>query len=220
MADYQRELEEFTGESWEPFFSQWLNGSGNTDWNVQDVSVTETETGYRTEAIISQAGEINEPVEVEVSFEDSSRPFRLATLSEAAGVEQDGIHVERLSADDWLVTLVSDEEPAQVRVDPDGVVMDSDPYNNLWKPEWSARVSPFYTPVDEASLMQPWQKHGMVAGFGIDGDGRFGLRGAFISSDRYRISPFIAYTAATASRNTDYLSAGIDAIVYNMPSAN
>ncbi len=220
VADYQHELEEFTEESWEPFFSQWLNGSGNADWNVQDVSVTETETGYRTQAKISQSGEINEPVEVAVRFEDSSSPFRLATLSEAAGAEQDGMHVERLSADDWLVTIVSDEKPAQVQVDPDGVVMDSDPYNNLWKPEWSVRVSPFYTPVDEASLMQPWQKHGMVAGFGIDGDGRTGLRGAFISSDRYRISPFIAYTAATASRNTDYLSAGIDAIVYNMPSAN
>ena len=130
------------------------------------------------------------------------------------------MHVERISSNDWLVTIVSDEEPEQVTIDPDGVVMDSDPYNNLWKPEWSARISPFYTPVDEASLMQPWQKHGVVAGFGIDGDGRIGLRGAFISSDRYRISPFVAYTAATASRNTDHLSAGIDAIVYNMPSAN
>ena len=220
VADYQRELEEFTGESWEPFFSQWLNGTGNADWKVQDVSVTETGTGYRTEAKISQSAEINEPVEVAVRFEGSSSPFRLATLSEAAGAEQDGMHVERLSPNDWLVTVVSDEKPDQVLVDPDGIVMDVAPYNNTWKSEWSARVSPFYTPVDEASLMQPWQGHGLVAGFGIDGDGRIGLLGSFNSSNRYRISPFLAYTAATASRNADYLSAGIDAIVYNMPSAN
>ncbi len=220
VADYQRELEDFTGQSWEPFFSQWLHGSGNADWNVQDVSVTETETGYQTQAKISQSAEINEPVDVAFTFEGSRNRTQLATLSDAANVQQDGVHVERLSSNDWLVTIVSDEEPEQVTIDPDGVVMDSDPYNNLWKPEWSARISPFYTPVDEASLMQPWQKHGVVAGFGIDGDGRIGLRSSFISSDRYRISPFVAYTAATASRNTDYLSAGIDAIVYNMPSAN
>ena len=220
MADYQRELEEFTGKEWNTFFTKWLNGSDDTDWNLEDVTVTETEHGYQTQARVTQLGPVSEPVEVGFSFDDAAHPFRMATLSESQALQQDGVRVQQTAPNDWLVTIVSDEKPSQVVVDPDGYVVDSDPYNNSWKADWGVRVSPFYTPVDEASLMQPWQQHGLVAGFGMDSQGRIGLRGALISSNRYRISPFLAYTAATATRNDDHISAGIDAIVYNLPASN
>ena len=41
-----------------------------------------------------------------------------------------------------------------------------------------------------------------------------------VASNRYRIAPFLAYTAATSTRNNDRLSAGIDAVIYNVPAAN
>lgn len=221
VTDFQRELEQFTGQSWESFFQQWLHGTGSSDWAMTDVEVTETgDGGYRTQARISQQGTINEPADVGIAFEEDAEPFRIATLSEAGQVAGDGVTVQQVSPNDWLVTVVSDKEPTQLAVDPDGVVLDSVPYNNRWKPETTVRMTPFYTPVDEAALMQPWQEHGVVGGFGIDAEGRIGLRASVIAANRYRISPFLAYTAATATRNTDFISAGVDAVFFNVPNSN
>ena len=41
-----------------------------------------------------------------------------------------------------------------------------------------------------------------------------------ISSSRFRISPFVVYTAATVRSNDDHQSAGVDAIIHNFPTAN
>ena len=220
VADFQRELEAFTGDDWQPFFHQWLEQGGTVDWNLKKVTVTETSQGYETQARISATGNGSERVGLEVSFGGTSRPFRLATLSESLENLPDDVQVQQTSPNDWLVTIVSAEKPSQVIVDPEGCVIDSDPQNNFWKSEYSVRVSPFYTPVDEASLMQPWHQRGAVAGLGVNKDGRIGLRAALISSNRYRVSPFLAYTAATASRNDDHISAGVDAVIYNVPSSN
>ncbi|MCA9083194.1 MAG: BamA/TamA family outer membrane protein [Planctomycetaceae bacterium] len=216
ISEFHSELEAFTGQDWDEFFDQWLYDNKSADWSLEKVTVTETEGGYKTQARVKQLGAVKEPVDVEFSFEQN--PFRLATLSEAQ--QQDGVQVEQVSPNDWLVTIVSEEKPSQVMVDPNGMVLDENVQNNSWHTDCSVRVSPFYTPVDEASLMQPWGQHGCVAGFGVDSEGRIGLRGSLVASNRYRISPFVAYTAATASRNDDHVSAGIDAIAYNLPSAN
>ncbi|MEZ6128042.1 MAG: M1 family aminopeptidase [Planctomycetaceae bacterium] len=220
-ADYQRELEDFTGESWQTFFETWLHGSHDSDWRLNNVAITKISDGYRTQVRVTQHGIASEPVDVEFSFDDGDRPFRLATLSETTSLQPaDGTVVRRLAPDDWLVTVVSEHKPDQIIVDPDGAVIDSNPYNNRWRPECDVRWSPIYSPLDESSLMQPWQKQGLVGGFGVDSDGRMGLRASLIASSHYRISPFIAYTAATATRNDDHLSAGVDAIIYNLPAAN
>ncbi|HEY1377866.1 MAG TPA: M1 family metallopeptidase, partial [Gemmataceae bacterium] len=39
VADFRRELEEYTGRSWEEFFKNWVYGTGLTDWKVETVSV-------------------------------------------------------------------------------------------------------------------------------------------------------------------------------------
>src|SRR6516165_12764967 len=41
VADFQRELEAYTGQSWEKFFKDWLYGAGMTDWAVEKVTVDE-----------------------------------------------------------------------------------------------------------------------------------------------------------------------------------
>ncbi len=219
-ADYQRELENFTGEDWDEFFARWLKDDATADWRLDDVSITQTEHGYRTEVRVKQSGAASDPPKIEFELTEDSQPFRMATLSELQSLQQDGVQVQKTSPNDWLVSMDSETRPRQVAVDPDGDVLDSDPFNNTWRPEVACRVTPFYTPIDEAALMQPWQQHGAVAGFGVDGDGRIGLRASVISSNRYRISPFLAYTAATATRNDDHISAGVDAIFYNWPSSN
>ncbi|MFO0879580.1 MAG: M1 family aminopeptidase [Gemmataceae bacterium] len=40
VADFQRELEEYTGRSWEEFFRRWLYECGISDWAVEKVGVT------------------------------------------------------------------------------------------------------------------------------------------------------------------------------------
>ncbi|MEZ6063454.1 MAG: M1 family aminopeptidase [Planctomycetaceae bacterium] len=265
-ADFQRELEDFTGEDWQPFFDQWLHSGHESDWKLEHVDVTETENGYRTRARIVQRADIPEPVEIGVSVPGSARPYRIATIGEAQQLMQrsrnlsteadstgiaatpisagkelsdseaassgsetqpgvansggDGITVERQSDNDWLVTIVSDERPAQIEIDPDGTVLDANRSNNCWKPSYNFRVTPFYTPADEAPLLQPHNQHSIVTGFGVDSDGRIGFRSSLLHSNRYRISPFVSYTAATASNNDDHISAGVDAVFYNVPSSN
>lgn len=39
VADFQRELEAYTGQSWDAFFKDWLYGKGITDWAVDKVKV-------------------------------------------------------------------------------------------------------------------------------------------------------------------------------------
>ena len=37
VADFQRELEAYTGRTWQAFFDEWLYGKGMTDWSVEKV---------------------------------------------------------------------------------------------------------------------------------------------------------------------------------------
>src|SRR5262245_7201419 len=40
VADFQRELEAYTGQSWDTFFRDWLHGPGLCDWCVEKVKIT------------------------------------------------------------------------------------------------------------------------------------------------------------------------------------
>lgn len=40
VQDFQRELEQYTGRSWEEFFQRWLRECGMSDWSVEKVGVT------------------------------------------------------------------------------------------------------------------------------------------------------------------------------------
>jgi hypothetical protein len=47
VADFRRELEEYTGQSWEEFFKNWVYGTGLVDWKVESVSVEAVNRGGR-----------------------------------------------------------------------------------------------------------------------------------------------------------------------------
>lgn len=220
IDDFQRELEAYTQRSWASEFQTWKAGGKDVDLRLQNVEVVETETGYRTQALVSSSSPTTTRIDLGIQFpEDGDRGFRIATLSEANSLP-DGVSAKQVSDTDWLVTIDSDSKPDQLVVDPEGNYIDEDPYNNAWGSEVEFRVSPVYTPVDEASLTQPWQRNSFVTGFGVDQNGRIGFRASAISANRFRISPFIGYTAATATRNDDHISAGVDAIFYDFPNPN
>jgi hypothetical protein len=219
IADFQCELEAWTGCDWDHFFHTWLETDGTTDWKVEDVDVEETQTGFRTEAHISQQGDIAEPVRVALSTSKTGAPFQYLLLNETAAMPP-GVSVRRESPTDWLVTVDSQQEPEQVIVDPDMWGLDANRHDNTWKTAHSMRASPVYTPADESPMVQPWQQDGIVGGFGVDSEARLGFRAALVSANRFTVAPFLAYTAATATNNDDHISAGVDAVLYNMPSAN
>src|SRR5207253_2004730 len=39
VADFERELESYTGVSWDEFFRQWLYGAGMSDWSIDKVTI-------------------------------------------------------------------------------------------------------------------------------------------------------------------------------------
>jgi hypothetical protein len=43
VADYQRELEEYTGHSWDDFFTHWVRGAERCDWAVERVEMSSPE---------------------------------------------------------------------------------------------------------------------------------------------------------------------------------
>jgi hypothetical protein len=49
VADFQRELEEYTGQSWEQFFQDWIYGGGITDWAVESVKVQKLKGGQASD---------------------------------------------------------------------------------------------------------------------------------------------------------------------------
>ena len=220
INDFQSELEAYTQRSWAAEFQAWKAGGKDTDLRLQDVEVTETETGYRTQAVVSGNSRTPQKIDLGIQLaDDSGSTFRMATISEANNLPE-GVSAKQISETDWLVTIESDSKPDQLVVDPEGTYIDGNPYDNAWGTDVDVRLSPLYTPVDEASLTQPWQRHSVVTGFGVDQNGRIGFRASAISSNRFRISPFISYTAATATRNNDRFSAGVDAVFYNFPNPN
>ena len=221
--DFQRLLESYTGESWEQFFDDWLRSNRTCDWKIAGVQTTTEGKQFRTVARIVQTGEISEPVEVALHLAptvDSDAEVIVESMPGIAGLadrQWNEASSRQIDEKTWEFSFLTDRSPKQVEIDPDGWVVDQHPSNNDWKPAYEIRYSPFYTPLDEASLMQPFEKPGVVFGPGVDRDGRIGLRGALIASNQFRVSPFLAYTAET---NRERLSAGVDAVFYNMPWPN
>jgi hypothetical protein len=79
VADFQRELEEYTGRKWDEFFKEWLTTAGMSDWAVENVTVNGAaacppagaapSTGYTATVILTQRAEINEETTLGFSFD-------------------------------------------------------------------------------------------------------------------------------------------------------
>ena len=55
-------------------------------------------------------------------------------------------------------------EPEQVAVDPDSVLLDANPGNNVWKSTPRSRVTPLYTMLDETDLTSDYDRWNFTAG--------------------------------------------------------
>jgi hypothetical protein len=188
VHDFQRELEEYTGQKqyWEEFFKHWLYSADQTDWCVESVKIDEMNQGPRTNRVkllfhrddgctgpckvtvlLHQKAEYTEQTVMGISLDESKTfPIRIPILPHADIVKLDNppATVVPLGDNRFQVEVFLPCRPTQIAVDPDHVLVDKNPANNLWKPEVCFRFTPFYTLLDETDLTTAYDRWNIICG--------------------------------------------------------
>lgn len=206
VADFQRELEEYTGRSWKDFFDKWLYDAGMADWAIDDVDITrcDDERGeWRVVVTARQKGRFTEPTVLGVQFEKGG-PYRLRlpVLPGAGPIDSvdPPVHSETLPDGAVQLTFWLPKKPVQISIDPDQVQPDSNPANNHWKPVINWRLTPLITPLDETDLTTMYDRWNVIIGpwAGVNGPwfgqrGYFGARAAVYRLQKFRGGVYTAY---------------------------
>ena len=174
VADFQKELEEYTGYSWKTFFEEWLYGVGGSDWVVAKVNVEQLaqvneeapSQACQVTVRLEQRAEFTEPTVLGVKFtRDGPYELRVPIRLVSGPDEFDGCRVElQPDGQTVLVTLNLPREPAQITVDPDQVLLDKNPANNHWKCELNTRITPLLTNLDETDLTTAYDRWNLTLG--------------------------------------------------------
>lgn len=193
VADFQRELESYTGRSWDEFFRHWVYGAGCCDWVLERVE-TESLAGprhprragndpVRVVVHLSQQGGFDEPTVLGVRLgPGEGYDLRVPILPDVPCMKSadQGIeivaHCERsvpppdqdVSAPGHRlhvrVELVLPCRPRQITVDPDNVLLDCKPTNNSWKRRIRWRFAPLYTQLEEADVTNAHDRWNVIMG--------------------------------------------------------
>lgn len=213
FADFQRELEAFTGQEWGQFFDDWLRSPKIADWKIEKVRSTPSDGGHETTVVLKQKAQLDEPIDLEI--EAGGQTITTPIVPDADEYEVDGTVVKKTGPREWTVTARTSAPPDQVVADPRDQILDANMVNNRWKKEPPITFTPIYTPLDEVAITRPLDRPSFRWGPGVDMDGRFGFRGSLIEPYKYRVSPFVAY-----DWNVGLTSTGVDAEFYNFPLPN
>jgi hypothetical protein len=181
VADLKRELEAYTGRDWSEFFDRWIYGKGLVDWGIESVR-TDPAAGPRlmpitpspsaphtTTVIVRQTREYTEPTIVSLTPDPGSGRSGAAIrvpigLPQPITLDDPPATVEPLGDNRWKVTVTTAFAPGQVEIDPDRVLLDADPGNNVWKADPHVRVTPLYTMLDETDLTTDYNRWNFTAG--------------------------------------------------------
>jgi hypothetical protein len=170
VADFQRELEAYTGQSWSDFFEQWVYGTGVADWKIEQVTVGRSADAGRPHSVtilLRQAGQIDEPTSLGLQFAEGDQwPIRLPIIPavQRLTVADPPATIETLPDRRVRVTVQVSNEPTQIAVDPDRVLEDAEPANNFWKHRERWRWTPLYTQLEEADLMNDYDRWNFIVG--------------------------------------------------------
>lgn len=190
---FKAELEAYTGQSWNEFFERWVYGKGLSDWQVESVETTDNVpriTGSvpitaiarkkRTTAIVRQTADYEEPttvgfrlgegesliVRVPVGGFSDQRTISLAT---AGGNETVDVTVQPLGNGRYRIETDAPALATQVTVDPDRVLLDKDPANNVWKPAPRVEATPFYSMLNQTDLTTDYDRWNVGGGPWVGG---------------------------------------------------
>ncbi len=189
VADFQRELELYTGTSWEEFFQGWLYKPGMTDWSLESVRVEPLggPGGHRlarrvagllrvpcahpqpckATVLLRQKGECNEPTVLGFRLEKGDGfQVRVPVMAGPGSLQIDDGCVRVESSPDGCVRVevVLPSEPLQICVDPDHILLDRCPTNNCWKTEVRLRSTPLYTALEETDLTNSYDRWNVILG--------------------------------------------------------
>lgn len=227
VADFQRELEAYTGYSWQEFFDRWLYGVGASDWSIQKVSIEHHQAsdaqppislGYQVTVQLLQKAEFTEPTWLGIKFdEDQDFLMRIPIRPGQAYQEMDEPPCRIETSNDGRhvqVTLHLPKKPQQISIDPDHVLMDKEPANNHWKAELAYRFPPVFTNLSETGLTTAYDRWNLITGPWLGtNQPQFGQRAyAGLRAALYRLEQFQGgiYTAYDVE-NAD-LVVGADAL--------
>ncbi|HEV2948647.1 MAG TPA: M1 family aminopeptidase [Gemmataceae bacterium] len=184
VADFQRELETYTGRSWEQFFHDWLYGSGMSDWCLDDVKIEPAQgrlcrlrrkllgslpagVPCKATVLLKQKAENTEQTVLGIRLNDGDGyQIRIPIQPGIAHLELENpkATVDFLSENCVRVVVELDCQPTQIAVDPDRVLVDADPSNNTWKPEIRWRFVPLYTQLEETDLTTAYDRWNVIVG--------------------------------------------------------
>jgi hypothetical protein len=236
VCDFQRELEEYTGSSWEEFFRNWVYGAGLCDWAVTKVKVYPQgehrcqhpqAAGCRVSVLLEQKADIAEQTVLGVRLDDGDGwQMRIPILPQVPYLELDDppATVRWRSEREVEVEMTLPCKPTQIGVDPDRVLVDCEPTNILWKPGCRFRFTPLYTMLEETDLTNDYHRWNFICGPWMYGQtyndpwftrtNEFGLRAGVYRTQRFSGGGYLVY-------RTDYqdIAVGVDAFRDHWPFA-
>jgi len=235
VADFQRELEAYTGRSWDDFFKNWLYGPGLTDWSVEKVKVHEAPRCAQQQAMrvvvdLHQKADINEQTTLGIALPGrDGYPIRIPIVPQGGAYDWDEppAHIEPLGDNRVRVEVSLPEKPAQIAVDPDQILVDRNPSNNFWKAPIRYRFTPVYTFLEESDLTTAYDRWNVIIGPWIYGtayyDAWYTRTTATMIGFRaglYRTQSFVG--GVYTGYRTDYrdVVTGVDGLIDHWPDSH
>ncbi len=108
VADFQRELETYSGGSWDEFFKNWLYGPGLTDWCIEKVRVRPPPKCAKATAKLlivhlHQKADINEPTVLGIALPgQKGYPIRIPIVPRPEPYDWDA---PRRTSNRWAITV-------------------------------------------------------------------------------------------------------------------
>ena len=190
VADFQRELETYTGHSWEDFFRYWVYTGGMCDWTVGKVEINDSPVSFlclkrnhredkmmRTVIYLRQQGGYNEPTTVGIRLQKGNEyQIRVPIHPDMPVLEVPELNAKIYCVSEQVagknrafakVEILLPSEPLQISVDPDSILLDDRPTNNHWKPQVRWHLTPFYTQFDEVDVTNAYDRWNVNAGPGV-----------------------------------------------------
>jgi hypothetical protein len=241
VADFQKELESYTGFSWDEFFAQWLYGPGTCDWAVAKVELQppaccrlkrwlygQAPVQTRAKIWLEQRGLICEQTWLGIALPGhEGYPIRIFIDPHAPEHDLDDLpaHVKICDERHVLVEVELPCEPEQITVDPDQVLVDLDPSNNFWRPPVSFRLTPVYSFLDETDLTCAFDRWNIIAGPWVYGSAyndawytRSTMFGARVGA--YRTQEFEGGAYAAYRTDIRDVVVGVDALCLHWPESS
>ena len=121
----------------------------------------------RVTVTLRQKGDYCEPTVLGFCLDGSDNyQVRVPVMPQVPELQLDNppTHIEVLPDNRVRVEVELPCEPTQITVDPDSVLLDSDPTNNSWKPRVRWRLTPLYTQLDEVDLTNSYDRWNVIMG--------------------------------------------------------